>query len=85
MVIPFLIEANPARITKTARMLLRTGRWKMLASNNGKYSAVISGDSPVSIEFTKNSPEFELKEPTLVQIDIASVEGQSLTLLAEKL
>lgn len=84
MVIPLFIEVNPTRVTKSAKIFLRAGVWRLFSSSEGNYKAIRESelsDPPTGIAFEKKSEEF--KGPCYVQIIGVSSKAPSLNILAE--
>lgn len=85
MVIPLLIEVNPTRVTKSARMFLRAGMWRILTDVEGNYKLTVETIDPPSQEsctYEKNSKEF--KGPCYAQVEILSSKATNLNILAER-
>lgn len=84
MVIPLLIEVNPTRVTKSAKVFLRAGLWKVLASSEGDYKLTMNTDPPQQEIFWKISGEIKVEDSLTIQVEVLSSKATSLNILAER-
>lgn len=91
MVIPLLIEVNPTRVTKSARVFLRAGLWRVLASSEGDYKLMLEYTDPPQqgleldcFTFKKDSKEFKVETSCYAQVEIIKSSATSLNILAER-